>query len=308
MKKIRILMLTLALLCAAALPVGAEETNPPADAMTRAANQCGESLYWEYANGVLTITGSGSMDDYEEGSPWSDYQEEMTSVVIEGDVTYIGAHAFQDFDALVQVDFGDALYEIGTEAFRSCDGLTVIYLPASFKIFGESCFQSCRNLTEIHCEGVFPSFRLNSLWDTYATIYFPAERPWSVELIQELEEAFSGRIEFLASDGSDPYDPTAETEASEATETTSAAEPETTEAAAPETAPETTPETTGETVPETTETVPQTTAPEAAEAQEEESGGANGLIIGSLIVCGVLILAVLGALIFRRGGGGKYAR
>lgn len=180
-----------------------EETRP-----VRGEFECGDDLTWAYAEGVLTITGTGEMDDYETEAPWGKYKDNIEAVILTGGVTYIGARAFKDFDALRSVDFGSKLKEIGEETFWSCEGLTEIELPATFKIFGPSSFLSCKNLTAIHCEGVFPSFRLNCLWDTYAVIYYPVDRPWSVSLIQELEEAFHGRIEFRASDGTDPYIPT----------------------------------------------------------------------------------------------------
>ena len=166
----------------------------------------------------LTIEGEGYMDDFEEDAPWVDFKDEMKRVVLDGDIEYIGAHAFTDYDELETVNFGDALYEIGLEAFKGCDGLTVIYLPSTFKVFGESSFNSCSNLTSIHCSGRFPSFKMNCLWNTFGTIYYPADRPWGVEYIEQLETAFKGRIEFLASDGTDHYQPEEEAVTEESTE------------------------------------------------------------------------------------------
>ena len=214
MKKLLTTFLTLCLLITMAAPVFATETAAPTAEPTAAPldNTCGEDMTWDYADGVLTITGSGSMDDFEEEAPWAAYKNEIKRVVLSGSISYIGARAFSNYDALETVNFGSSLYEIGTEAFKSCDGLTVIYLPASFKVFGESSFMSCSNLTAIHCSGKFPSFRLNCMWDTYGTIYYPADKPWGVEYIEQMETAFKGRIEFLASDGSDHYQPEEETE------------------------------------------------------------------------------------------------
>lgn len=309
-------LLAALMICGLGVTAGATETTTPTEAPQRGEFECGEDMSWAYENGTLTITGQGEMDDFADAAPWAQYREEIKKVVISDGVTYIGARAFRDYDKLETVDFGDSLYEIGQEAFYSCDGLTKIYLPKTFKIFGESAFQNCKNLKEIHSEGVFPSFRQNCLWDTYATIYFPVERPWSADLVEELESAFNGRIEFRASDGSDPYVPT------EAT-TEAATEPETT--APEETEPETTepPTTEAPTAPETTAPAPETT--EAAEptviettevpaetiAEETEVGGFSlgGLIIGILVVCLVLTVGVLIALMIHKNSrGGKYSR
>lgn len=200
----RKLLFLLLCLCLLAVPVQADEPETT--------GVCGETLTWTYEEGLLIIEGEGTMDDFEEEAPWAAFKEEITRVELKGSVTYIGARSFKDYDDLTTVDFGTALYEIGTEAFMSCDGLTVIYLPATFKVFGESSFNSCSNLSAIHCSGKFPSFRMNCLWNTFGKIYYPAERPWGTEYIAQLETAFKGRIEFLASDGSDHYQPVEETE------------------------------------------------------------------------------------------------
>ena len=221
--KARILSVFLAVMLVFAMIPGVaatEVTEETTEATTpvRGERECGDDLTWRYADGVLTIEGSGEMDDYADAAPWAVYRDEIEKVVLEG-VTYIGARAFYDFDRLSSVDFGSRLKEIGKEAFRSCEGLEEISLPATFKIFGESSFLGCTNLQEIHCAGNFPSFRLNSMWECYATIYYPAERPWQVSLIEELENAFHGRIEFIASDGTDHYVPTEpENEVTETTE------------------------------------------------------------------------------------------
>lgn len=317
MKRLFSMMLAVCLLFAAAVPVFAAETVETTGGMEtteagmRDPDQCGETMYWSYADGVLTISGSGEMDDFLEGAPWTAYQDELKKVVIEGEVTKIGAFAFKYCSNLEEVDVGDALYEIGAEAFMYCDSLTAVYLPKTFKIFGESCFESCKNLTEIHSEGVFPSFRQNCLWDTYAKIYFPKDRPWNVELIEDLEEAFNGRIEFLASDGSDPFVPTEPVEETEETEPETT--PPTTEAPTQPVVTETVAETTEAVQTTALETGPSAPAESTGEAGEEpetvEEDGVSGILVGSLIICGVLTFFVLGALIFRRGTrGGKYSK
>ena len=202
MKKRLFMAVCLLILTLNMLPVGVFATE---ETPARAADECGEGITWSYDSGVLTISGDGKMDDFPEGTPWAAHKDEIEEVVLEGNISYIGAYAFKDCDGLLSVEFGDACYELGKEALASCDGLTSLWLPASFKVLGESSLQSCKNLEEIHCSGKVLSFRQNALWDTYVTIFFPAERPWSVDYIKQMEETFKGRVEFLASDGSDPY-------------------------------------------------------------------------------------------------------
>ena len=176
MQRIIVIILAAVLLLSIVAPVvmateaETTEATEVTEVKIRGEFECGDDLVWSYEDGTLTISGTGEMDDYEEDAPWAAYKKEITKVVLEG-VTYVGARAFNNYDAIEEVDFGTELYELGTQSFRSCEGLTKISLPKSFKIFGEESFNSCSNLKEIHCSGKFPSFKQNCLWAVYATIY-----------------------------------------------------------------------------------------------------------------------------------------
>ena len=209
MKKSLLMFLALWLLIALIPAASASE------APTRTRYQCGEYIYWAFdeTTGTLTIGGEGLMDDFGPGeAPWAAFKDQITTVVFGGGVSYVGSYSFYDFDNLTQVDFGDSMYELGEGSFYSCDGLTTIHLPRTFKVFGPDSLRQCKNLTHIYCDGGFPSFRLNSMWDTYAYIIYPADRPWGLEYIQQLEDAFKGRIEFIDSNGKDHYVPEGEEE------------------------------------------------------------------------------------------------
>ena len=126
-----------------------------------------------------------------------------------------------------------------------------------------------------------------------------------MELIGQLEEAFHGRIEFLASDGTDPYVPTEETEAP--TEETSAPTEEPTE----ETTVETTLSVTEDTLPPTTApaeaetTLPETTLPRETEAAENAGSGAAVTVILAAVAMVLCLLGII-VLLFRLRRGGKY--
>ena len=279
----------------------AEETEETFHVEVREPGFCGEDVRWIYADGVLTLEGSGRMDDFPDGAPWADYKQDIRELELQGSITYIGAYAFTDYDALEILRLGDSLTEIGMAAFSGCDGLTAAELPASFRIFGKEAFSHCKNLTEFYFHGGFPKFKLNCMWDTYAKLFYPAERPWPLEHIQQLEEAFQGRIEFLASDGTDPYVPEQETEAPEETKETvpptteAQTEPVTVPTEAPTEAPTEvqTEAPTEETAAATTETVPPTTEEYVVLPEPEEelpAGMDSGL---SLPVAGLIFLMVV---------------
>ncbi len=292
-----------------------EITEPAAPA--REPNQCGEDMFWFFEEDTLTISGTGRMDDFEGDAPWAAHKDQIKALILEGKITYIGARAFKGYDKLELIDFGQHLEEIGEEAFWACRGLAAIVLPESFKVFGPSSFLGCSNLKEIHCAGRFPSFRLNCMWEVYATIYYPVERPWRVSNIAEMEVAFKGRIEFLASDGSDQYIPTEPTE--EPTEESTEPTEETTEPTEATTEPtQPSEETTEPTQVTEAPTEAPTQAPSASESEteveteaateapEDSSGGMGGLT-GLAIVAGVMLLPIGGALVYRASSGrGKY--
>lgn len=230
---------------------------------------CGEQVTWRYENGVLTLEGTGPTDDFYAGQPWAAHITEIETLELKGSISYIGAYAFPDYDNLKSVDFGTGLTEIGQAAFSGCDGLTLIELPAGFRVFGEDSFSHCKNLKEFRFQGGMPKFKLNCLWNTYATLIYPAASPWPLVHLEQLEEAFQGRIEFLDSEGGDPIVGQEET----AAPTTEATQPATQEAVIlPEEteAPETTVETTEAPTQAPTETqVPETTVPATTEAYVE---------------------------------------
>lgn len=271
---------------------------------------CGTGLSWYFNNGTLTVSGSGEMDDFAKGAPWAELKDEITSVVLQDGVQSVGAYAFENYDKLTSIDFGDSLKYLGKRCLASCDGLTSISLPKTFKRFDEEALRGCKKLTEIHCAGSFPRFELNCLWETECKLYYPASAPWSTVYIEQLENAFHGRIEFLDSDGVDHYTYTEPTEA-----------PTTEPTTAPTTAPTTEPTTEPTTVPaaeETTEPIRET-AEETAEAETVDptretflfgtqattqpeptkTPRRSGGLIGGLIVIMTLSACGIGALAFR---------
>lgn len=59
---------------------------------------CGEELNWTYADYTLRINGRGAMDDFELGmAPWRAFRYDITSVILDEELTEIGNSAFNDF-------------------------------------------------------------------------------------------------------------------------------------------------------------------------------------------------------------------
>lgn len=108
---------------------------------------CGENLTWKVENGVLTISGTGLMADYDEdNAPWKGFQSEITSVVITSGATSIGNLAFKDCENLTSVVIPDGITKIGKKAFINCGSLAAVTLPKSVTDIEPYSFFNCTSL------------------------------------------------------------------------------------------------------------------------------------------------------------------
>ncbi|MCD8390066.1 MAG: leucine-rich repeat protein, partial [Oscillospiraceae bacterium] len=104
---------------------------------------CGDSLTWTLEDGVLTISGSGYMYDYEEvGTPWLSLTDSITAVVIEDGVLGISTYAFYGCVNLTSITWPDNLLYIGKCAFDECNSLEDITLPSGLTTLGTSFYGS----------------------------------------------------------------------------------------------------------------------------------------------------------------------
>lgn len=300
---------------------------------------CGEGISWTLEDHVLTISGSGEMED---GCPWEEYESSVESVVLTGGITRVGAKAFYGFDSIETVDFGDALVEIGENAFNGCDDIDYIHLPDTFRLFGAGSFRDCASLKYVYCDGPMPSFKDSCLWTgNYISVFCRTDNPWPADAVRQLVSNFGGRLginmgnfedavlvaEVVDEDEEESEDETEAAKETEETEETVEATEETVETTAqtepvavaavvvtePETEPETQPETEPATIPttmpeetaaETTEFAEPTEETEATPVEQVESSS----WIGMVLIAGVLTFFILGALIFRIASrrGGRY--
>lgn len=96
-----------------------------------ASGQCGNNLTWTLNGGVLTISGTGAMWDWD--NEWYgfcgvlDQADEVTSVVVESGVTSIAYEAFNWLENMTSVTIPKTVTAIGCSAFLvGCDALTTI--------------------------------------------------------------------------------------------------------------------------------------------------------------------------------------
>ena len=78
---------------------------------------CGANLTWTLKNGVLTISGTGDMEDWFITNPWEDATDDIKKVVIEPGVTSIGDFAFYQCEAMTSIEIPEGVTRIGNHAF-----------------------------------------------------------------------------------------------------------------------------------------------------------------------------------------------
>ena len=161
---------------------GAAETTevavsaPAAEAAVLRSGTCGADLTWELDDeGVLTISGTGAMDDYDSMAPWDTYRRNYDRIVVEEGVTSIGMYAFSGLSVIESIilpesltsigyaafqrtlmnsiEIPDAVTTIGPWAFESCTDLESLTLPETLTSIGGWAFQNCDALTEVTLPG-----------------------------------------------------------------------------------------------------------------------------------------------------------
>ena len=119
---------------------------------------CGDNVSWQIStDAVLTISGTGAMDDYSAriDVPWyADYSKSIRKIVVEEGVSHIGKYAFADCVAK-EVDLSEGLSSIGNYAFRYCHNIQSITFPASLESVGKFAFDQT-NLETVVVTGSTP--------------------------------------------------------------------------------------------------------------------------------------------------------
>ena len=135
------------------LPLALVDTAYAAE--TANSGTCGDNVTWRLSDdGVLTISGTGDMADFEwDGTPWCSVSSQVKSVVIKDGVTSIGDCAFGGCISLTSVSIPDGVISIGFAAFESCSLLTGVTIPNSVTGIGDYAFGYCSSLISVTIPG-----------------------------------------------------------------------------------------------------------------------------------------------------------
>lgn len=131
------------------LGIWSESLRMEASAAVSDTGVCGESLTWEYSEGILTISGTGAMTEYRNNSeyPWYTYQNSITRVITEEGITTIGDYAFYNCSELKSVTLSSTVKTIGVDAFRLCGSLLHVETSKGLVSIGDHAFAGCNVLT-----------------------------------------------------------------------------------------------------------------------------------------------------------------
>lgn len=130
---------------------------------------CGANLTWYYQNGVLAITGTGEMTNYDKGmhdrrSPWYDIKDKIGWVIIDDGVTTVGEDAFSYLETLSKVELPNTLTDIGANAFAACYNLKQITIPNSLEnLYGTNIFEYNYDIEITYSGNIYTNDEFNDL-------------------------------------------------------------------------------------------------------------------------------------------------
>ncbi|MBR0575076.1 Ig-like domain-containing protein [Proteiniclasticum sp. BAD-10] len=128
---------------------------------------CGDNLTWSLdANGVLVISGSGSMFNYSnEVSPFYDLRDSVREVIIDNGVTSVGDQAFKECTSITSVFLPLSVITIGNGAFWKCTNLVNIEIPSGLTTIGFFAFRECKSLKDIQLSDSIVNFGTSIFYD-----------------------------------------------------------------------------------------------------------------------------------------------
>ena len=165
---------------------------------TDSKNFIGEGLSWTLENGVLTISGSGSMKDFSYNSiPWGEQREKITDIIIEEGLTNIGDYAFYMCSSLKNVNFPDTLVSIGEFAFCDCDNLTHLVFE-NITFLEDAAFFACDGINYVTISTKMQEIGMWMFDNELSDIYFDGtEAEWNnISINKDNVNVYNANIHF----------------------------------------------------------------------------------------------------------------
>ncbi|MES5167357.1 leucine-rich repeat domain-containing protein [Prevotella melaninogenica] len=116
----------------------------------------GDNLQWSFADGTLTISGTGEMQHADGNSAYAWGGEnpqvnrnDIKKVVVEEGVKTLADYICWDFANLQEVTLPKSLTKLGKECFKKCIALKSITLPDDITLIDENAFDHCSTLETV---------------------------------------------------------------------------------------------------------------------------------------------------------------
>ena len=154
--------------------IEADEDTGASLSSTESSGTCGTNATWTLSDGVLTISGTGEMDDYTSSSlpGWYSSRTSITSIVVESGITKIGKLAFYNCTKATSVSIPNTVTSLGNMVFAECSSLTSVTLPSGITEIPYGTFANCTSLTSLTATGVttYGSYAFQNVGFTTFTI------------------------------------------------------------------------------------------------------------------------------------------
>ena len=152
--------------------------------ISTASGKIGTNLKWTLDfDGVLTISGSGTMKNfsYSSNTPWYAQQDYISKVVVKSGVTSIGESAFRNCNNLQKVSIASSVKKIGEYAFADCTNLESVTLPSKLTKINSWVFDGCNNLQTVTIPISVKSIEYGAFDDTDLSVvkYKGSKSMWS---------------------------------------------------------------------------------------------------------------------------------
>lgn len=128
---------------------------------------CGQNLSWAFANGRLTITGSGDMTDFNQVDmpPWHEFRQEILYLTLPEGLTSVGNMAFYDCVNLTAVTIPSTVRDIGKLAFCQCRNISILKLNSGLVSIGRSAFEQCEKLQDLRLPDTLTTLGYHAFYD-----------------------------------------------------------------------------------------------------------------------------------------------
>ena len=142
------------------------------------AGECGNGVTYSLnASGVLTFSGSGTINFDSNNRPWREYLNQIKIIIIPEGVTSICSYAFRDCKSLTSITLPSSLRTISDHAFVNCEGLTELVVPEGVESIGEYAFEGLKNLQSAKLPSSIQSLGKEIFKNSTGTVYVKCNIP-----------------------------------------------------------------------------------------------------------------------------------